>query len=159
MRTEHLRAFETVARRGTFTRAAQELYLTQPSLSRQVAALEAELGAELLERGRRGAVPTAAGAALLPIARRMLADADSLRLELDELAGLRRGRVRLGAPPTLCVSLVAEVLADSVVRFPGVELQISEAGSLAVMQKLHEGDLDLAVVVTRGDTFESEGRS
>ena len=157
MRTEHLGAFERVARRGTFTRAAQELYLTQPSLSRQVAALEAELGAELLERGRRGAVPTAAGAALLPIARRMLADADSLRLELDELAGLRRGRVRLGAPPTLCVSLVAEVLADSVVRFPGVELQISEAGSLAVMQKLHEGDLDLAVVVTRGDTFESEG--
>jgi DNA-binding transcriptional LysR family regulator len=149
VRIEDLQAFEAVVRRGTFTRAAQELYLAQPSLSRRIAALESELGAPLLDRGHQGAVPTEAGTALLPIARRILADADSARLALDELAGLRRGRVRLGAPPTVCASLVADVLAEYVERYPGVELEVSEAGSLALVQQLQEGELDLAFVVTR----------
>lgn len=157
MKLEHLRSFEAVARLGTFTRAAQELYLTQPSLSRQIATLEADLGATFLERGRRGAALTDAGNTLLPIARRMLADAESARLELDELAGLRRGRVRLGAPPTLCVSLVADVLAAFSARYPGVELQVSEAGSLALMHQLHEGEVDMAFVVTREDTLRADG--
>lgn len=157
MREEHLQSFETVARLGTFTRAAEELYLTQPSLSRQIAALEADLGAVLFERGRRGAALTDAGRALRPIARRILADAELARLELDELAGLRRGRVRLGAPPTLCVSLVADVLAAFSDRHPGIQLEISEAGSLALMRQLHEGEVDLALVVTREDRLEADG--
>ena len=139
VRIEDLQAFEAVVRRGTFTRAAQELYLAQPSLSRRIAALESELGAPLLDRGHQGAVPTEAGRALLPLARRILADADSARLALDELAGLRRGRVRLGAPPTVCASLVADVLAEYVERYPGIELEVSEAGSLALVQQLQEG--------------------
>lgn len=158
VRIEDLQAFEAVVRYGTFTRAAQELYLAQPSLSRRIAALESELGATLLERGHQGALPTPAGQALLPIARRMLADADSARLELDELAGLRRGRVRLGAPPTVCASLVAEVLAEYVERYPGIELEVSEAGSLALMQQLQEGELDLAFVVTREGGLGAPGR-
>ncbi|MCT1436664.1 LysR family transcriptional regulator [Brachybacterium paraconglomeratum] len=157
MRLEHLRTFEAVVRLGTFTRAAQELYLAQPSLSRQIATLEADLGAVLLERGRRGAAPTEAGRTLLPIARRMLADAAAARRELDELAGLGRGRVHLGAPPTLCVSLVADVLAHFSSRHPGVELQVSEAGSLALLEQLQQGELDLAFVITRQDALEAEG--
>ncbi len=157
MKLEHLRTFESVARLGTFTRAAQELYLAQPSLSRQIATLESDVGAVLLERGRRGAVPTEAGRTLLPIARRMLADAESARRELDELAGLRRGSVRLGAPPTLCVSLVADVLAHFSARHPGVELQVSEAGSLALLEQLQQGELDLAFVITRQDALEADG--
>ncbi|GAA1490705.1 LysR family transcriptional regulator [Brachybacterium sacelli] len=157
MRLEHLRSFEAVVRRGTFTRAAQELFLTQPSLSRQIATLETDVGTPLLERGHRGAVVTEAGRALLPIARRMLADAESARLELDELAGLRRGRVRLGAPPTLCVSLVADVLAEYSARHPEVELQVVEAGTLALMRQLQEGEVDLAVAITREDALEAEG--
>ena len=110
MRLEELRAFEAVARLGHFTRAADELYLTQPSLSRQIQALEADLGAILFQRDRTGVAITTAGEALLPIARRMLADAEAARHEMDELAGLRRGSIRLGAPPTLCVSVIAEVI-------------------------------------------------
>src|SRR5699024_7499071 len=89
MRAEHLSAFEAVARLGTFTRAAEEQFVAQPSLSRQIRTLEAELGAALFDRGRRGAELTEAGRVLLPIARRMLADAETARTELDELAGLR----------------------------------------------------------------------
>src|SRR4051812_18147392 len=111
MNLEQLGSFVEVARLGNFTRAAEQLHLTQPSLSRQIATLENDLGAELFHRARGGSRLTTAGEPLLPLARRMLADADSARRELAELAGLQRGKVRLGATPTLCISLVAEVLS------------------------------------------------
>ncbi|GEK80614.1 LysR family transcriptional regulator [Agrococcus baldri] len=150
MKLEQLRSFEAVARIGHFTRAAEELYLAQPSLSRQIGALEAELDTPLLRRNPAGVTLTAAGETLLPIARRMLADARSAREQLDELAGLRRGRVRLGAPPTLCVSLVAEVLAAFRIAHPGIDLHITEAGSRVLVEALNAGELDLALVVIRG---------
>ncbi|HEX2246813.1 MAG TPA: LysR family transcriptional regulator, partial [Arthrobacter sp.] len=105
MKLDQLSSFEAVARIGHFTRAAEELFLAQPSLSRQISTLEADLGVKLFRRGPAGVTLTDAGEVLLPIARRMLGDARSAREQMDELAGLRRGNVRLGAPPTLCVSL------------------------------------------------------
>ncbi|WP_405216573.1 LysR substrate-binding domain-containing protein [Agrococcus sp. Ld7] len=149
MKLEHLRAFDAIARAGTFTRAAEQLFIAQPSLSRQVAALEAELGTPLFRRGAAGAALTAAGELLLPIARRMFAEERVAHEQLDELAGLRRGSVRLGAPPTLCVSLVADVLAAFRGAHPGVDLHITEGGSGLLMEALQEGALDLALVVTR----------
>lgn len=151
MRLDQLRSFEAVARLSSFTRAAQELFLAQPSLSRQIGALEAELGAALFRRAPSGVTLTAAGEVLLPVTRRMLADARGAREQLDELAGLRRGRVRLGAPPTLCVSLVADVLAAYRAAHPGIELHITEGGSRSLVDALDEGALDLALVVTRGE--------
>ncbi|UJP09329.1 LysR substrate-binding domain-containing protein [Microbacterium sp. KUDC0406] len=149
MRLEELRSFEAVARLGHFTRAADELFLTQPSLSRQIQALESDLGTILFQRDRTGVAITTAGEALLPIARRMLADAEAARHEMDELAGLRRGRIRLGAPPTLCVSVVAEVVAVFRRAHPGIDLHITEAGSRALVDALSEGALDLALTITR----------
>ena len=110
MNLEQLRGFAEVARTGHFTRAAEQLHVAQPSLSRQIATLEAELGVELFHRARGNIALTAAGERLLPLARRMLADAETARSEMAELAGLRRGRIRLGATPTLCTSLVVDVL-------------------------------------------------
>jgi DNA-binding transcriptional LysR family regulator len=69
---------------------------------------------------------------------------------MDELAGLRRGHVRLGAPPTLCVSLVSDVLAAFRAAHPGVDLHITEAGSRSLVDALNENALDLALMVTRG---------
>lgn len=150
MNLDQLRSFEAVARVRHFTRAAEELYLAQPSLSRQIAALEADLGAQLFHRGSSGVTLTNAGELLLPIARRMLGDAQTAREKMDELSGLHRGRVRLGAPPTLCVSLVADVLAAFRSSHPGVELHITEGGSRFLVEALNESALDLALVVTRG---------
>lgn len=148
MNLEQLRGFATIARVGHFTRAAEDLHLTQPSLSRQIATLEHDLGSQLFHRARGNIMLTAAGEALLPLARRMLADEENVRTEMAELAGLRKGRVRLGAPPTLCVSLVAEVLEVFHRRFPGIELHLSEAGSKNLLDELAGGLLDLALVVT-----------
>lgn len=152
MNLEQLRSFVEVARFGNFTRAAEELYLAQPSLSRQIAALEQSLGAELFHRARGGSTLTVAGEALLPLARRMLADAESVRRELAELAGLERGRVRLGATPTLCISLVAEVLSAFHTEHPGIELHLSEQGSRGLLDELGSGELDLALIVTSDAT-------
>ena len=155
---EQLRSFVTVAQLGHFTRAAEQLHLAQPSLSRQIASLEHDLGADLFHRARGGSTLTSAGESLLPLARRMLADADAVRRELAELAGLQRGRVRLGATPTLCISLIAEVLSTFHAAYPDIELHVSEKGSLRLLDELAAGELDLAVItttdVTAADRFE-----
>lgn len=159
MKLEHLAAFDAVARTANFTAAADELFVTQPSLSRQIAALEHDLGARLFERGRHGATLTDAGERLLPIARRMLADAVAAQREMDELAGLTRGRVTLGAPPTLCGTVVADALAVFTAAHPGVDIVVVEAGSRALVDGLTDGSIDLALTITRGrqsfDTVDS----
>jgi DNA-binding transcriptional LysR family regulator len=148
MNLEQLRSFVDVARLGNFTRAAAGLHLSQPSLSRQIASLELDLGTELFHRARGGSSLTPAGESLLPLARRMLADADTVRQELDEIAGVRRGRVRLGATPTLCISLVAEALSAFHGAHPGIELHLSEHGSRRLLDELASGELDIAIVTT-----------
>ena len=147
MNLEQLRGFVEVARIGHFTRAAEALRITQPSLSRQIAALEAELSVELFHRARGNIALTTAGERLLPFASRMLADADTARGEMAELAGLRSGRVRIGATPTLCTSIVADALVRFRDNYPGVEVDILERGSRSLIRELAEGGLDLALVV------------
>src|SRR5690554_6059423 len=118
MNLEQLRGFVEIAHAGHFTRAAERLHLAQPSLSRQIATLEAELGVDVFHRARGNVSLTAAGERLLPYARRILSDAANARDEMAELAGLRRGRIRLGATPTLCTSLVSDVLSEFQSRYP-----------------------------------------
>ncbi|WP_449278583.1 LysR family transcriptional regulator [Leucobacter sp. GX24907] len=146
MNLEQLRSFSEVARIGHFTRAAEHLHLAQPSLSRQISSLENELGSELFHRVRGGITLTPAGEALLPLAKRILADAEAVRREMAELAGLRQGRVRLGATPTLCISLVAEAVTTFHAAHPGIELHLSERGSRALIDELSSGAIDLALV-------------
>lgn len=151
MNLEQLASFVEVADTGHFTKAAATLHLAQPSLSRQISTLEKELGAELFHRARGHITLTAAGEALLPTARRMLADAEAIRLDMDELAGLRQGRVRLGATPTLCVSLVAEALSRFHAEHPGIELEVMEKGSRELIEALGAGQLDLALITRTFD--------
>ena len=146
MNLEQLRGFVEVARLGHFTRASESLHLAQPSLSRQISTLERELGAELFHRARGHIALTAAGETLLPRARRMLAEADAIREEMGELRGLRRGRVRLGAPPTLCVGLVAETISAYHVAHPGVDLHLTESGSRLLVEQLAVGAVDIALI-------------
>ncbi|GGA63185.1 LysR family transcriptional regulator [Pseudoclavibacter endophyticus] len=152
---EQLRGFLAIVEHGTFTNAADALHLTQPSLSRQISALETDLTARLFDRTRAGTSITAAGTALLPHARRLLADADAARRELAELEGLRRGRVRLGATPTLCVSLVADALTAYRAEHPGIELHLSARGSRDLVEELSHGGLDLALVTTSDERLVS----
>ncbi|MEV0599248.1 LysR substrate-binding domain-containing protein [Streptomyces sp. NPDC050315] len=148
MQLQQLRYFAAVADTRHFTRAAEQEHVAQPSLSQQIRSLERELGAELFHRARGHITLTDAGETLLPFARRILADADTARREVQEVAGLRRGRLRLGAPPSLCASVVPDVLRAFHDRYPGVDLQVRESGSQDLVRVLAAGELDLALVIT-----------
>src|SRR6478735_560245 len=147
MQFQQLMYFVAVAETRHFTRAAEEVHVSQPSLSQQIKALESELGAELFSRARGNIALTDAGEALRPLPRRILADADTGRHEGQELAQLRRGRVRLGATPSLCTGLLPDVLRAFHDRHPGIRLLLEEGGSLDLVRGLARGALDLALVV------------
>jgi DNA-binding transcriptional LysR family regulator len=147
MQLTQLGYFVAVAEESSFTRAAERAGVAQPSLSQQVRALEADLGATLVHRLRGNISLTAAGETLLPVARRMLADADTARREIRELADLGRGRVRLGATPSLCTGLLPAMLAAYRQTYPGVDIVVHEGGSRTLQRDLAEGALDVALVI------------
>jgi DNA-binding transcriptional LysR family regulator len=147
MQFQQLLYFVAVAETRHFTRAAERVHVAQPSLSQQIRALEKELGAELFSRARGNVALTEAGEALLPLARRIIADTETARHEVLELVQLRRGRVRLGATPSLCTGLLPEVLRTFHDLHPGIELLIEESGSHDLVRDLARGALDLALVV------------
>jgi DNA-binding transcriptional LysR family regulator len=144
---QQLRYFLAVAETLHFTRAAERTHVAQPSLSKQIHSLETELGAPLFSRARGNVALTPAGEALVPIARRILADVDTARLEVGELVGLKRGRVRVGATPSLCVSVFADVLRRYHDAYPGIQLVVEEGGSRDLSRALLRGDLDLAMII------------
>jgi len=158
MELQQLRYFVAVADSGKFTTAARDLHVAQPSISKQVRKLEDELGAVLLERRRTGVVLTDAGAILLPWAKRMLADLDGARSEVAGLATLERGRLSVGATPSLSTVLLPRVLAAFHAEHPGITLSVVEAGSRDLVERLAAGELDLALVilpVPREELFET----
>jgi len=147
MQPQQLAYVVAVAEHRHFTRAAEALEVAQPSLSASIRALETELGTPLFHRAPGNVSLTLAGEALLPIAKRVLADLEAARQEVSALVRLRGGRVRLGATPSLCTGLLPAVLADFRTRYPGVTLQLREGGSRDLVRALDDGDLDLALVI------------
>ncbi len=140
--------FVALADVRSFTRAADLVGVAQPTLSRQLKVLEDDLGAPLVERAtRQGLALTPAGEAVLPLARRILADMDSARVVVAELVGVRRGRVRVGATPSLCMGVLADVLRVYHEQYPDVRLELVEDGSQPLVRALSRGDLDIALVI------------
>jgi molybdate transport repressor ModE-like protein len=137
--------FRAVAHHGSFSRAAEELALSQPAVSQHVAALERELGARLLERGRGGVRVTAAGAALLAHA-----DAVAERLELaaaqvaEAAEGARRA-VRVGAFPSAMAAIVPAALGRLRAHDEGYELSAQEARGDALPAGVRTGRFHVAV--------------
>lgn len=144
---QQLAYFVAVAQERHFTRAAELMGVAQPTLSQQLRLLERELGAPLFDRARGNITLTQAGELLQPLARQILSDMDTALRQVQELAGVRRGRVRLGATPSLMTGLLADVLATFRRDFPGIELQVQESGSNNLVQQLAGGALDVALVI------------
>jgi len=142
-----LRYFVAVAEHRHFTRAAADLGVAQPSVSKQIRRLEAEIGDPLFDRRAGGVALTDAGAVLLPWAKRVLADLDAARAEVAGLATLEKGRLSVGATPSISTVLLPPVLAEFHRDHPGVSLAVHEAGSRDLVRLLEAGDLDLALVV------------
>ncbi|MEF3273658.1 MAG: LysR family transcriptional regulator [Chloroflexus sp.] len=146
MELRHLRYFEAVARHSHVTRAAAELHIAQPALSKQISQLERELGITLFDRVGRSLRLTEAGEALLPYARAILAQVEAARAAMAERIGLKAGRVAIGAPPTVGAHLLPPLLAAFHQRYPGITLRLHEAGLYSLLDLLEAGLTDLAVV-------------
>jgi DNA-binding transcriptional LysR family regulator len=138
-----------VAEEGSFTRAAAREHVAQPAVSAQVRRLEAELGQALFARGPGPVTLTAAGEAVVPLARAALAAAAGVRIAVDELAGLVRGRVAVGVVPSVTHRL-AGVLAAFHADHPGVEITLAEETSDALLAGVRTGRLDFALAGLAG---------
>src|SRR3989441_4662695 len=147
MEVHQLRYFVAVAELRHFTEAARGLRIAQPSVSRAIRVLEEELGTPLFHRMKGNVALTSAGEVLLPWARRVLADIDGAALEVRELAELRRGRLAVGATPSLTTTLLPPALARFHAAFPAVDLVLHEAGSRDLVRELEQGALDVALVI------------
>ena len=146
MQLAQLRYFLAVARHLSFTRAAESLPLSQPSLTNQIRRLERELGVELFERTTRRVRLTVAGEDFVGAAQQILNLVETTELEMHEFSGLKRGRVLLGTIPTVGAFSLAPLLARFRRDFPGIELAIQEEGSDVLLQMLLDESIDLAII-------------
>jgi DNA-binding transcriptional LysR family regulator len=146
MELHHLRYFVAIADRLSFSRAAADLDLSQPSLSRQIRDLEAELGAPLFNREGRRLSLTAAAAALLPAARAALGEAERGRRSVREVLDGNRGPLVVGASPQTAATVLAPLLGGFRRSHPTVEVRLVEDGALPLIAGLEDGQIDVAVV-------------
>ncbi len=151
-----LRVLREVAAQGSFSAAADALAFTQPAVSRQIATLEAEAGTRLVDRTTRGVRLTPAGELLVEHAEAILGRLAAAESQLEALAELDSGRLRLGAFPTASATLTALAIAEFAQSYPGVELRLVEGRTLEMLPLLAAGEIDLAVVTDPGPDAPSD---
>lgn len=141
-----LRYFCAVARHGSFTKAAEQEGVAQPSLSQQIARLETDIGCRLFDRLGRTVQLTEAGRALLPQAQQILRQVNGARQLVEALRGDIGGRLAIGCIPTITPYFLAPHLRDFAERYPDVDLRITEEITPKLVDMLRAGDLDLAII-------------
>lgn len=146
MDLRQLRTFSCVAELGSLSKASDTLRVAQPALSRQIKLLEHELRAELFTRNGRGMVLTEAGRLLLARTAGIVRQLDQIRDDIQSSEGPPSGRVVLGLVPTVSCVLSARLARRTVESFPGISLCIVESYSGHLMEWLHRGEMDLAVI-------------
>ncbi|WP_433292922.1 LysR family transcriptional regulator [Actinoplanes sp. CA-030573] len=146
METQLLEVFRTVAHLGSITEAARRLRFTQSAVSRQIGALEQELGARVFDRLPRGVTLTEEGRALLPYAVKILDGLTSARGAVGDVRTVAAGRLRVGAFPTAVAALVPSALARFRQAYPQVVLSLVEGLTPALLDRLARGEADVAVV-------------
>lgn len=146
MDLRQLESLVAIAERGSLSRAAVALNVTQPSLSRQLAQLEAELGQRLFVRTGRGVAPTLAGETLLVHARQMIELSRRAHDELRDLSSNPGGRVTVGLPPRVALGLAVPLVRAFHRRFPNALITIVEGLSLGLRESLVNRQLDMALL-------------
>jgi LysR family cyn operon transcriptional activator len=145
MLLRHLRYLLAVADHGGFTRAAEVLHVSQPTLSQQIRQLEETLGVSLFDRTSRTVRPTDAGAAYIECARRVLVELAAGKRALHDVKDLSRGTLRLAMTPTFMAYLVGPLVRDYSARYPNIHLQIFELSMVDIEAGLANDTLDIAI--------------
>src|SRR5262245_28877248 len=140
-----------VVRHGSFSAAAAALYLTQPAVSRQIAKLEQEAGVRLIERTPRGLRLTEAGRVAVERAEAIAGHLAAAEAEIEAIATLSGGRLRMTAFPTAASTIVLDALREFRRKHPAVELTFVESGTNAGLRRLRAGEVDLALAFREHD--------
>jgi DNA-binding transcriptional LysR family regulator len=141
-----LKVLSEVVNRGSFSAAADALSYTQSAVSQSIARLEAETGAPLVLRDRRGIRPTAAGATLLDHAEAIFAQVEAAEEELAAILGLRGGRLRVASFPSAGATLMPQAVATFRGRHPDIALSLAEGEPEEIAPRLRAGEFDLALL-------------
>jgi DNA-binding transcriptional LysR family regulator len=152
-----MRVLREVALRGSFSAAAESLSFTQSAVSQQIAALEREAGAVLVERSARGVRLTDAGEAVVRHADQILARLSEAEAELEAIAGLRGGRLRMAAFESVAATIMPVAISRFAKAHPGVELSMTLLEPEAAVAALRAGDIDLAITFGAGDAEDRSG--
>ncbi len=155
MEIRELRSLLYLADLGSLAKTAEKLHLTSPAIHKHLKLLEDELGVQLYERAGRNLRLTQAAYVLLPRIRNMLIEYDAAIQELEELKGLRRGLVRIGAGPTFSSYVLPVLLEEFRRKHNEVELFVETGHTPQLLDDLNKGALDLAIIV--GSEFTAEG--
>ncbi|MET3506606.1 LysR family transcriptional regulator [Halalkalibacter oceani] len=147
MEMKHLQFFLEVARTGSFTHAAENLYITQPALSRIIKSMEDELGLPLFIRSRKKVILTDAGHVLNKHAQVMDKQWQRLYAELDKMKTVKTGQIRIGLPTIVNSFFFSQLLASFHKEYPEVTFQLEEAGSKKIEEEITNDKLDFGVVV------------
>jgi LysR family hydrogen peroxide-inducible transcriptional activator len=158
MQLHQLRYFCAVAKAGNFTRAAEQEHVSQPSLSQQVLKLEDELSARLFDRLGRTVRLTSFGETFLPRAEAILRQLNQAKLEIEEMAGVEKGRVTVGTIPTVAPYFLPSRLSSFARRHPQIQVSVVEDITPVLLERLQEGRIDLALLAlpVPGDHFSSQ---
>lgn len=145
MDLRQLNYFLAVARHEHMTRASRALFVSQPALSQQIAALERDLGIPLFDRVGRGLELTAAGRVLQARAQRIVEEVDSARAALDDLRGTVRGEIVVAAIQTAGATVLVQAMTGFHARHPGVVVRVREERADAVVEQVLRGEANLGV--------------
>ncbi|MCZ8520733.1 MULTISPECIES: LysR family transcriptional regulator [Paenibacillus] len=140
-----------IAKHQNITKAAEELHMTQPTLSKIVKAMEEELGVTLLDRSGKAVKLTDAGEAAVAQIRSVLQAYEGLHTALDDVVNLKKGIVRIGLPPVIGSVFFPRILAGFRTQYPYIDFDLVEEGANKVESLLLEGALDMGVVVSPVD--------
>lgn len=145
MTLHQLRVFITVAKLGSFTQAARSLHIVQPAVSNDVKALEKELGIKFFQRFGNKFRLTTAGEMLLREAEEVVARADGLKDKVDEIKGLKKGKISVGGSAIAAATFLPEIVQRFKKEYPGVNITFIMQGSDDLEKKLLAGELDVAI--------------
>jgi DNA-binding transcriptional LysR family regulator len=146
MNFSQLKAFLAVAQDGSFSRAAEKLYLTQPAVSKQIQALEEALGMRLFDRVGRSILLTEAGNILRDHAHIVFQTLEEARETITQLRGLQRGHLRISAASTIGTYMLPQPLGELKAQFPGIEISLAITNKARVVQQVLNHEVELGFV-------------
>ncbi|MDQ6595629.1 LysR family transcriptional regulator [Bacillus salipaludis] len=156
MDIKHLQYFIEVTNFNSFSRAAEHLFITQPTISKMIKNLETELGVELFDRSRKQLTLTDAGRVILEQAKLIDKAFNNLETELDNLLGLKKGHIRIGLPPIFDAAIFLKIVGSFHEKYPGITFQLVEDGSKKIEEDVANNLLDVGIIVlpTKNELFE-----